>query len=231
MDSGFSIFICINDLSWPNPELGGCYLAPWILNLPAFIAQYVLNDERDTVAPPAVQEHTMSRPCFKCTARRETWSTSWLIIFRLHASASLPCNYACNWHTASYLYCGVCCPTATNLPIGATAFLGQTVDHIHTHTRTQPNIPSLHTTKCFHRGRWCALFAWLLLFLPNLNINMTHSERCHLHWLKMAAYLQRFFTKSDRFSFPSFRLFIYLSNCWGTHPSFTVCSFLSVKDL
>ena len=145
MDSGFSIFICINDLSWPNPELGGCYLAPWILNLPAFIAQYVLNDERDTVAPPAVQEHTMSRPCFKCTARRETWSTSWLIIFRLHASASLPCNYACNWHTASYLYCGVCCPTATNLPIGATAFLGQTVDHIHTHTHAHSQIFPLYT--------------------------------------------------------------------------------------
>lgn len=117
-----------------------------------------------------------------------------------HASlfASRLCNYACNWHTASYLYCGECCPTATNLLIGATAFLGQTVDHMTSmHTYTDKYSLSLsHKAKCFHRGRWCVLFAWLLLFLPKLNINMTR-KRWHLHWLKMAVYLQWFFTKSD----------------------------------
>lgn len=46
-------------------------------------------------------------------------------------------NYACNWHTASYLYSWACCPTAMNLLIGATAFLGQTVDHMHTHIYRQ----------------------------------------------------------------------------------------------
>lgn len=59
----------------------------------------------------------------------------WLNIFRLHASAPLLCNYACNWHTGSYLYHGACCPTAMNLLIGAAAFLGQTVDHRHTQTQ------------------------------------------------------------------------------------------------
>lgn len=141
---------------------------------------------------------------FKTHSQEKEGNTSWLIIFRLHASAVPLCNYGCNWHMASYLYCGACCPTATNLLIGAADFLGQTVDHMHTHTHRQIFTFSLtHTVKCFHRGRWCALFARLLLFLPNLNINMTHSKWWwHLHWLKMAAYLQWFFTKSDRSSVP-----------------------------
>lgn len=45
---------------------------------------------------------------------------------------------------ASYLYCGACCPTATNLLIGAADFLGQTVDHMHTHTQTNIHVLS-HT--------------------------------------------------------------------------------------
>lgn len=67
--------------------------------------------------------------------RESKRSPSWLNIFRLHASAPLLCNYACNWHTESYLYRGACCPTAMNLLIGAAAFLGQTVDHRHAQTQ------------------------------------------------------------------------------------------------
>lgn len=98
------------------------------------------------------------------------------------------------------------------LLIGPITFLGQTVDHMHT---DKYSLSLSHTAKCFHRGRWCALFAWLLLLLPNLNINMTHSKWWHLHWLKMAAYLQWFFTKTDRFVFPHrfcfcFTVVIYL---------------------
>lgn len=82
--------------------------------------------------------------------------------------------------------------------------------HAHTHTDKYSLFRS-HTAKCFHRGRWCALFAWLLLFLPNLNINVTHSKPWRLHWLKMAAYLQWFFTKCDRSSFPIGIVFCFSS--------------------
>lgn len=111
-----------------------------------------------------------------------------LLFFTLRSPASLLCNYACNWHTRSYLYRRVCCPTAKNLVIGAAAFLGQTVDHRHTHTHLHRQI-FYFSAKCFHWERWRALFAWLLFFLSNLNINMTHSKWWCLHWLKMAGYL------------------------------------------
>lgn len=178
------------------------------------------------------------------THSQERGNTSWLIIFRLHVSVSLPHNYVCNWHTASYLYC-VCenvLPNCHGSSDWCNCFSrSDSRSHAYTHT-DKYSLSLSHTAKCHHRGRWCALFAWLPLFLPNLNINMTHNKRWHLHWLKMAAYLQWFFTKSDRSSlywhdtslfFPSFavnfKLLIH-PTCWEKHPSLTVCSCPSMKD-
>lgn len=45
--------------------------------------------------------------------------------------------YATGTRQVIYTVCvRMCCPTATDLLIGATAFLGQTVDHMHTHIQT-----------------------------------------------------------------------------------------------
>lgn len=100
---------------------------------------------------------------------------------------SLLCNYACNWHTASYLYC-VSVSVLPNCHEYSDwcncFFLGQTVDHMHPHTHTthtRSQIFSFSLThiqaKCFHRGKvMCISRLVAPLPPPGLNINMTHSD-------------------------------------------------------
>ncbi len=121
-------FVCINILSWLNPTLETQSTSIHSTICTEWWPRYC----SPTYCTGAYNVQAM----FKTHNQEREGNASCLNIFRLHTSAFPLCNYACNWHMASYLYCGACCPTATNLLIGAADFLGQTVDHMHTHTCT-----------------------------------------------------------------------------------------------